>query len=361
MNKNIGLLCFLFALLLLISCESKEIDPLQQKIKNAISEIKGNVSETVIDVGKANEITLSPVFTLSSDNLQESGLFFADISAVYFADSTYYVVDSRQNTIFMLNQQFEHIGNIGQYGRGPVDFQQPSGIFRHNDRYFVADNGNLRVQILDADFNVLTVIPDITFIAFYPHVSVSKDYLAILNYTPLSEYLLTIFSHNDYSNTIKKLMPRILELGEMPMSLNFVQFSMNRQATFAGAYTALPHIFVYDTNFEMSHYLTIEGLRAFDSNGNYRLFSELATDAQPITRNRINSLLIDENKNLFFVNRAENIIYFLKYDSGRYKSSSKLKLEGLSENPLMLGFIVGEHLAIVDKKYGDRVSFYKLY
>lgn len=359
MNKKIGLFCFLFAPLLLISCESKEIDPLQQKIKSAISKIKGNVPETVIDLGKANEVTLSPVFTLSSDHLEESGLFFADISAVHLADNIYYVVDAKQHTIFKFDQELGYIGNIGQIGRGPVDFNQPLGILKHKDRYFVADAGNLRVQILDADFNVLTIIPDISFMAFYPHVSLSDEFLAILNYNPLSNYQLKLYSHEDYTKVTNKLMPTILPYGEMPMSLNLIQFSMNRQDDLATAYKALPHIFVYKTDFELSHYLTLHGLDAIDNAGNYILNSESVPDNR-FTRNRITSLQIDENKNLFFVNRAENIIYYLKHESGRYKSAIKLRLQGLSENPLMLAFIVGDYLAIVDKKYGDRVSFYEL-
>lgn len=359
MNKKIALFCFLFALLLFISCESKEVDPLQQKIKSAISVIKGNVPETIIDVGKSSEITLSPIFTLSSNHLEESGLFFVDINAVHLAENIYYVVDSKQHTVFMFNQHFEHIGNIGQFGRGPVDFQQPSGILRHNNHYFVADNGNLRVQVLDAGLEVLTMIPEVNYATFYPHLSLSDEYLAILNYNPHSEYLLNLFSHKDYSKARKKLIPTILPYGEMPMSLNIVRYDMNQQGIISAAYTALPHIMVYDTDFELAHFITINGLGAIDNADNYLLYSENVSDTR-FTLNRVSYLLINEKNNVLFISQAENIVYYLKYESGSYKSAIKLRLEGLSENPLMLAFIVGENLAIVDKKQGDKVSFYDL-
>ncbi len=344
-----------------ISCTPKEVDPIQEKIKTTISELRGNVAETIIDLDKAEEITLTPAFTLSDEHLEDSGMFFADISSVHYADGTYYVVDAKQHTIFKFNQQLEHIGNIGQYGRGPVDFQQPGDIIKLHDLYFIADNGNLRIQVLDEDFNVITAIQDITFVTFYPHVSVSNKYLGILNYAPTLDHSLIFYLHDDYKEVYQLLMPTILDPGEMPMSLNLVQFSMNRNSDIAAAYNALPHVFVYGTNFEVTHFITFSGLGAIDNNGDYLILSEASTDAQPMTRNRVMSLQIDDSKNLYFINRAEDFVYFINNDSGLYNASFKLRLKELSQNPVMLVFITGEHLAVVDKRNANRVHFYDLY
>ncbi len=51
------------------------------------------------------------------------------------------------------------IKSVGELGNGPNQFQKPTGCTFHNGHYYVIDSGNKRVVILDRQFNYIDDLP----------------------------------------------------------------------------------------------------------------------------------------------------------------------------------------------------------
>ncbi|MCK4260012.1 MAG: 6-bladed beta-propeller [Halanaerobiales bacterium] len=59
-----------------------------------------------------------------------------------------YIADSKNNRIVVLNGAGEYIRKIGQTGNRNAEFIKPLGITIKNDKLYVSDAGNKRIQIL---------------------------------------------------------------------------------------------------------------------------------------------------------------------------------------------------------------------
>ena len=68
------------------------------------------------------------------------------------------VSDKEKHCLFVLNPDGELLECIGALGGGQVEFMQPTGLTVHDDRLYVLDAGNDRIQILDGDFEFVESI-----------------------------------------------------------------------------------------------------------------------------------------------------------------------------------------------------------
>ncbi len=62
-----------------------------------------------------------------------------------------YVLDQRKSCIHRFNQVGELVMTIGKYGQGPDEFNWPNGFTVNDQRLFVIDQGNKRLQILNTE------------------------------------------------------------------------------------------------------------------------------------------------------------------------------------------------------------------
>lgn len=80
----------------------------------------------------------------------------------YAADGCFYIVDSKSNCVFRMNEQLQHLNTLAEFRKadGTVTaLNGPSGIFvEENGQMYIADTGNQRVLVCDAAGTVLAEI-----------------------------------------------------------------------------------------------------------------------------------------------------------------------------------------------------------
>lgn len=80
----------------------------------------------------------------------------------YSADGFFYIVDAKSHCVFRLDDQLRHVATISQFIQADgttTTLYKPSGIFvEKNGQMYIADTGNLRVLVCDAEGNVLKEI-----------------------------------------------------------------------------------------------------------------------------------------------------------------------------------------------------------
>ena len=69
------------------------------------------------------------------------------------------VTDVENHCLVVLDQDMNPIQTIGKLGSAPLEFNGPTAIAINDDNYYILDNGNRRVQILNADFEYVDSVP----------------------------------------------------------------------------------------------------------------------------------------------------------------------------------------------------------
>lgn len=94
------------------------------------------------------------VYKVSEVRVEEADGDDAIIAQAAFllaAGDRLFVVDSGDHAVKVFDRDGRFLKKIGRKGRGPGEFESPSGACRLQSRLFVADAGNERVQVLDED------------------------------------------------------------------------------------------------------------------------------------------------------------------------------------------------------------------
>ncbi|PKK91788.1 MAG: hypothetical protein CVV64_03750 [Candidatus Wallbacteria bacterium HGW-Wallbacteria-1] len=72
-----------------------------------------------------------------------------------------FVVDSYNNRICKFDPIGQYVSSFGTEGKEPGQFRKPDGIYiDRNDKFYIVDTRNMRVQVLDADENFLFEIKE---------------------------------------------------------------------------------------------------------------------------------------------------------------------------------------------------------
>ncbi|MFY8330053.1 6-bladed beta-propeller [Vagococcus carniphilus] len=76
-----------------------------------------------------------------------------------FKDGNLYVVDSKNNQLVILDENYDLKEKIGKTGNAALEFQHPTGITSDEDgNFYILDSGNKRVQILDSELKFVKEI-----------------------------------------------------------------------------------------------------------------------------------------------------------------------------------------------------------
>ena len=120
------------------------------------------VNEAVQDImndtrlQEKRDIVNARVSYLVSDNY--FNLEMSEPAGIAVANGKIAVTDSADNCIYIFSNSGEHIDTIGKTGNGQMQFLAPCQIVFSNNRYYILDSGNSRIQILDQDFSYLNEI-----------------------------------------------------------------------------------------------------------------------------------------------------------------------------------------------------------
>ncbi|MFT4037440.1 MAG: NHL repeat-containing protein [Thermomicrobiales bacterium] len=83
--------------------------------------------------------------------LPPAGVFITPIAAAQDADKNYYITDATTCLVHKLAPSGAPLTAWGGYGTGAGEFAYPAGIAVHDDKVYVSDYDNSRIQVFDTD------------------------------------------------------------------------------------------------------------------------------------------------------------------------------------------------------------------
>ena len=342
---------YILILILLVSCKKEvETDSVASQIETVINSISNGVSEKVINTNINLRATIQPSFTIIADSLGLKRGFFAGVRNVVFYKNSYYVLDNRMNEIYLFDKEFNFLAKAGRKGRGPADFDRPVDFTIQNDTIFVVEQGNMRVQLFDIDFEPLTLINYYAYGFGNKFISVTEQSIFLKDYHPANDYIFQVYDRKTLAKT-DSLMPIIISPFENPTALNNIEFDVNPNGTIVIAYTGLPHLFVFNSQLELEYFLTLqfEGSSLID--GKYLTLDNQLTQNTAV-KSLVRAVLIDDKNNII-INTSGNLIYVLESDSD-YENTVMFELGGLEneENLVLNLFLVNGYLGVANSLFG---------
>lgn len=330
--SNVKTTVRLLLVALLLSCNGPVVSDYQQtKIKESLKLIRGDIGETVIHFDDENIIEISPDIVVDSSILSEEQLFFGRISGLAHHNGNYYVVDSMQNAILMFDEHWEFTGLFGGYGRGPQDFAQPLDILHSNGKFFVVEAGNARIQIFDENFESIDSFDAKNLALTTNNITGNDEHVVLSIIDHFGSHSLSVIEPETYRK-VTSLIPKIFELGDGPMGINIVETHMNPQGLLVAASSALPHIFVFDSSFQLTDYITLMIEGAIDENGNYIFQSENLRQPNHTIR-RSGSVIIDDDATIYWSDGSASI-QVLEKSGQEYQYSRTLTFQTDEEYPV---------------------------
>ena len=112
------------------------------------------------------------------------------------------ITDSENDILVEADYDGNVLQTIGKTGNGPLEFLRPGDITAYNDKIYIIDQKNYRVQVLDADLNYLDEIetrivdqndPDFVF----EHIAVNEDSIYLNGFSFFHDHVYLYQSEGD--------------------------------------------------------------------------------------------------------------------------------------------------------------------
>lgn len=255
-------LSFILVLILSSACAQKGNDPNDLRIGVHIENLKpllsnnlqtitiDNIEETVIDINHNVDSTVMIDSTL-----------IADLSDVDLNDDYIYFVDKKNHKLIRYNIKTKMIEQVGQAGRGPGDFNEPSEVRINGQYIFVYEEGNARVQIFDKKLEYVSEISvRTTFSGKVSFFDVNDNSLFISSPVSSSdEHVVQVYEFDRPFNRVFGFMPRSVAVGEENIAINIMNIRIDAEDRIYVSYNGLPHIFIFDKMLNKINALILRG------------------------------------------------------------------------------------------------------
>jgi len=245
-KTKINFLLLLVWLSGLVSCQSNSI---REKYDAKLSDL---IEHNNIELTLQNFEDVTKVHNDSTSHYSENKV--VNPVDIITDDNFVIITDGNSNSIIQYNTNTNTFKQFGETGRGPAEFNGIGEIDKNNEYYFILDRRNLRVQILNKNFQS---VHSISLKAVCPicSISASKKYFMVPDFSNKNR-LVDIYSASPSFTKIKSVMPKLVPIGEQPFMLNTILSYQTDQGQFVFTYAGLPYYFIY--NSDINHIETIE-------------------------------------------------------------------------------------------------------
>lgn len=165
--------------LLFYSCESYQNKHSQLFNKNLDIELDSTKIIRINLDGISKEI-IYPDLIIDDKFIKSTGdtVYLAEPTSCLIYDESYYILDSKLNTIIELDINGNFIKKIGRKGKGPGEFIKPFSIHRTNDYFLVFDQENGRLQFFNKNFEYVNSL-SANYFPFMQSLSFNSENLMI--------------------------------------------------------------------------------------------------------------------------------------------------------------------------------------
>lgn len=227
------------------------IENLKPLLSNNLQTITiDNIEKTVIDINHNVDSTVMIDSTL-----------IADLSDVDLNDDYIYFVDKKNHKLIRYNIKTKMIEQVGQAGRGPGDFNEPSEVRINGQYIFVYEEGNARVQIFDKKLEYVSEISvRTTFSGKVSFFDVNDNSLFISSPVSSSdEHVVQVYEFDRPINRVFGFMPRSVAVGEENIAINIMNIRIDAEDRIYVSYNGLPYIFIFDKMLNKINSLILRG------------------------------------------------------------------------------------------------------
>lgn len=198
MKKRLYILVFTIFIMILGGCSSEQ--KLKKEYESLIEETKDDIVP-VLDMKNTDFKKEYDAKLLSDETSQYtkeiwtlSGGQIDTPAGVLCRDQDIILVDRGKNCLIQADYDGNYIKSVGETGNGPLEFVSPTGIASFQDKIFVIDAGNNRVQILTKDLQfegeiLLTTDSDLPTV--YENIAVESEHTIYLCGNSLMDRYIT--------------------------------------------------------------------------------------------------------------------------------------------------------------------------
>ncbi|MTI87130.1 MAG: 6-bladed beta-propeller [Balneolaceae bacterium] len=165
--------------------------------------------------------------------------------------------DTRNQRLFITDENFSFLDSLGRKGRGPDEFLKVQGIMESNGLLFVNDVGNGRSVLYEA-LDKKGEVEEVHFNSYALTAAATDNYFFIPTDTN-DEFLLDVYASEYPLRKVRSVMPRILPYGVQPMALNHIKTSTSEGDNVYVVYDGLPYIFSFTEEFELRWVIELVG------------------------------------------------------------------------------------------------------
>lgn len=248
MYKKIAIpILFLLVLCSFVACNKKSFN-ISEGYLQELTEVE---LDNTFDNYKALKLQYSNDYvakTVSIDTKSIGGLVCRDNDVV--------IADRDYDRLIVMDYNNKIIKTVGKLGSGNLKISKPTDVAVSNDKIFVLESDNKRVQILDKNFNFLEnisyepVLESFDKCAFISDIEVDKDeniYLSSVN-GEYSKIMVYVASSKEFKELGNNFYGSLAKYKDEVFAISKATKQVDEKGTYVGVQTGYNYIFKLNPN-----------------------------------------------------------------------------------------------------------------
>lgn len=248
MYKKIAIpILFLLVLCSFVACNKKNFN-ISEGYLQELTEVE---LDNMFDNYKALKLQYSNDYvakTVSIDTKSIGGLVCRDNDVV--------IADRDYNRLIVMDYNNKIIKTVGKLGSGNLKISKPTDVAVSNDKIFVLESDNKRVQILDKNFNFLEnisyepVLESFDKRAFISDIEVDKDeniYLSSVS-GEYSKIMVYVASRKEFKELGNNFYGSLAKYKDEVFAISKATKKVDEKGTYVGVQTGYNYIFKLNPN-----------------------------------------------------------------------------------------------------------------
>ena len=240
--------------LFIVACKEKDYSGdnswLINRGENSLKPIINKSKMVEVDLDSITYDTLSVEKVINGDNEKnpDKKLFISSANDILISNDSLLILDFRQNCIIVSDFNGELKDKIGRFGRGPGEYNSPYCFAMNNKYYFVYDNNNARIQILDRKFKYVKSI-NYGILPLSMNISASDQYLFVNSPHGIKPKSIETYQLDNMNFQKVGFVDKACSINDyVPEFSGFFdfRFAATPNNSFAAGASNLPFIFLFD-------------------------------------------------------------------------------------------------------------------